>query len=345
MSLITEACAAGARRHKACEVLGLSVRTLQRWQGGEKLRSDGRKAVAGQRTPANKLSESERAELLTLANSAVFADKPPSQIVPALADQGRYIASESTFYRVLKAEKQSSHRGRSRPPTHHRPEPCKATGPNRLWSWDITYLATTVRGVFFYLYLYLDLYSRKIVGWEVFAEESAEHAGETVRKACWRERVAPETLTLHSDNGSPMKGATMLATLQRLGIMPSFSRPSVSNDNAFSEAMFKTLKYHPSYPDKSFENLEQARAWVAEFVHWYNEQHRHSAIKFVTPGQRHRGEDIDILAHRQALYEAARRARPERWSGSTRDWAPADTVTLNPNRSTLNKESRQPKAA
>ena len=164
-------------------------------------------------------------KLLEVANRPECADKPPSQIVPALADQGLYLASESTFYRVLKTEEQLTHRGKRAPAKAHRPEPLQASGPHQVWSWDITYLATTVRGVFFYRYLYLDLYSRKIVGCEVYAQESAEHAAETVRKACAHEGIAPAQLTLHSDHGSPMKGATMLAPLQRLGILASFSRP------------------------------------------------------------------------------------------------------------------------
>jgi putative transposase len=202
-----------------------------------------------------------------------------------------------------------------------------------------------VRGVFFYLYLFLDLYSRKIVGGEIDPEESAEHAAATFRTAHWREGVVAQALTLHSDNGSPMKGATLLATLQRLGVMPSFSRPSVSHDNAYSEAMFKTLKYHPGFPERPFDSLEQARTWMAGFEHWYNEQHRHSALNFVTPGQRHRGEDSELLAQRQAVYQAARCDHPERWSRATRNWEHVANVTLHSNRTTLTKERTQTKAA
>jgi len=149
-----------------------------------------------------------------------------------------------------------------------------------------SYLATTVKGILFYLYLIMDIFSRKIVGWEVYETESAEQASMVFRKTCLREGAGKD-LVLHSDNGSPMKGATMLATLQQLGVMPSFRRPSVSNDNPYSEALFKTLKYHPGFPDKPFGSLASARVWVAGFQHGYNEVHRHSALKFVTPGQRH----------------------------------------------------------
>ena len=342
---IDEACAAGARVTEACRVEAISARTLQRWREAGEVKADDRRQAAGQREPANKLSQDERRQILAIANEPEFARMPPSQIVPILADRGRYVASESSFYRVLREADQLSHRGKARAPTHHRPLPLQADAANQLWSWDITYLATTVKGLFFYLYLIMDVYSRKIVGWEVFETESAEHAASVFHKAHLREGVGAESLVLHSDNGSPMKGATMLATLQRLGVMPSFSRPSVSNDNPYSEALFKTLKYHPGFPDKPFETLEQAREWVAGFQHWYNEVHRHSALKFVTPGQRHRGEDIVILEQRNALYETTRDQRPERWSGPSRNWEHNAVVFLNPNKSTEKEAKLKEKAA
>jgi transposase InsO family protein len=330
IGLIDKACAMGARQSAACEVLGLSARTVQRWRDGDEVRHDGRGHTENRSEPRNKLSASERQQILTTANSAEFADLPPSQIVPTLADQGQYIASESTFYRVLREADQLAHRGKAKPPTRKRPEPLQADAPNQLWSWDITYLASTVKGIFFYLYLIMDVFSRKIVGWEVYEEESTDHAAKLFRKTYLREGIAAKDLILHSDNGSPMKGATMLATLQRLGVMPSFSRPSVSDDNPYSEALFKTLKYHPGYPDKPFAGLDEARTWVAGFQHWYNEVHRHSALKFVTPGQRHRGEDRAILEQRHQLYEEAKQQLPERWAGKIRNWEPVSVVYLNP---------------
>jgi len=338
IELIDNACFAGARLPAACDILGVSPRTIQRWRRQEK--PDGRKAAAQQRTPANKLSDRERDQILTICNQSEFANMSPNQIVPALADQGTYVASESSFYRVLRKADQLAHRGKAKPPTHKRPESLEASAPNQLWSWDITYLPTIVKGLFFYLYMIMDVYSRKIVGWEVFDTESADHAASLIRKAYLREGIAGEPLVLHSDNGSPMKGATMLVTLQKLGVIPSFSRPSVSNDNAYSEALFKTLKYTPGYPDRPFTSIEQARQWVSGFQHWYNEIHHHSALKFVTPNQRHKGEDLGILAARKALYEAARKKRPERWSRSIRDWEPTQVVYLN-----LKKSKRQAKKA
>lgn len=181
-----------------------------------------------------------------------------------------------------------------------------------------------------YLYLFMDIFSRKVVGWQVYETESSELASEVMRDICERENIARNQVVLHSDNGSPMKGATMLATLQALGVMPSFSRPAVSNDNPFSESIFKTLKYRPTYPRRPFENLLAARQWVDTFVHWYNEEHRHSAISFVTPAQRHAGLDAALLRKRVEVYEAAKARHPERWSGSTRNWQHVTIVHLNP---------------
>jgi transposase InsO family protein len=342
---INEACVVGARQSKACEVLGISSRTLQRWCENGHVKADGRGKPDSRSKPHNKLSPLEQQLILDIANSQEFAHLPPNQIVPMLADRGQYIASESTFYRVLREADQLAHRGKAKPPTRKRPAPLQANAPNQLWSWDITYLATTVKGIFFYLYLIMDVFSRKIVGWEVYETESADQASNIFRKAYLSEGIAGDDLVLHSDNGSPMKGATMLATLQRLGVMPSFSRPSVSDDNPYSEALFKTLKYHPGFPDKPFDCLEGARIWVVGFQHWYNEIHRHSALKFVTPGQRHRGEDITILEQRHLLYEAAKARLPGRWSRKTRNWTPIETVFLNPGKPAKKEVELKQKAA
>jgi len=335
---ITQACADGARHQPACDALGLSARTLQRWRREGAITGDRRSRehrLEGRvRTPTNRLCVKEQADVLAVANEARFAHLSPHQIVPALADEGRYLASESTFYRLLRNADQLARRGRPKAPARVRPQPFVATGPNQVWSWDITYLASTVRGAFFYLYLIMDVYSRKIVGWEVYPQESAGHAASVFHKAHLREGVRADALVLHSDNGAPMKGATMLATLQRLGVVPSFSRPSVSNDNPYSESLFNTVKGRPNFPDQPFESPETARAWVAKFARWYNDEHLHSALKFVTPTQRHRGEHADLLSQRDAVYQAAKAANPARWSGSTRDWNAPTSVLLNPGKPT-----------
>lgn len=187
----------------------------------------------------------------------------------------------------------------------------------------------------------MDIFSRKIVGWQVYETESSDLASEVMRDICERENIGPNQVVLHSDNGSPMKGATMLATLQALGVMPSFSRPAVSNDNPFSESVFKTMKYRPAYPRRPFENLLAARQWVGTFVHWYNEEHRHSAISFVTPAQRHAGLDVALLSKRVKLYDAAKARHPERWSGSTRNWQPVTIVHLNPEKTEIQNTHRK----
>ena len=345
ITLIEGACDAGARLSRACRALAISARTLQRWRENGVVKADGRKEAGTQREPANKLCEHERRQILEIANEPEFASLPPSQIVPVLADRELYFASESSFYRILREADQLARRGKAKPPTRRRPTPLQAGAANQLWSWDITYLATTVKGLFFYLYLVMDVYSRKIVGWEVFDTESAEQAAVVFHKAHLREGIGDQSLVLHSDNGSPMKGATMLATLQRLGVMPSFSRPSVSDDNPYSEALFQTLKYHPGFPDKPFDSLQEAREWVAGFQRWYNEVHRHSALKFVTPAQRHRGEDHAILEQRHVLYQAAKANRPERWSGPSRNWVPEKIVYLNPGKPTKQEVNLKQKAA
>lgn len=317
----------GARRVAACEILGISLRTLQRWEreGGTLDRRSSRSSE-----PANALSKAERERVLSIASSAEYCDLPPSQIVPKLADKGTYIASESTFYRVLREHKLLHHRGKAAVKKSRKIDEHAATGPNQVYSWDISYLQSSVRGLFYYLYVILDVWSRKIVGWAVHEREDNELAATLIREVAEVEQVDPDSLVLHSDNGGPMKGATMLATLQRLGIMPSFSRPQVSNDNAYSESLFNTLKGCPEYPTKPFESLQGAREWVSRFVHWYNNEHLHSGIRFVTPADRHSGAESEILARRNEVYAAARAENPWRWSGRTRNWKPMEIVVLNP---------------
>lgn len=330
LNWIAEACQAGARQARACEVVGISARTVQRWARADSLR-DGR--LDRGTAPSNKLTDLECQQILNVVNQPDYAALPPSKIVPLLADEGRYIASEATFYRVLNAEGQLGHRHAGKPAqSRYKPKALVAVAPNQLYSWDITYLPSVIQGLFFYLYLMMDVYSRKIVGWQVYDTESSDYAADVLVDVCHREGIEPGQVVLHSDNGSPMKGATMLATLQQLGVVPSFSRPAVSNDNPYSEALFKTLKYRPEYPTVPFETLAAAREWVASFVTWYNYEHLHSAIKFVTPAQRHAGDDTAILAKRDKVYHAARAKQPQRWSGKTRNWEPIKEVLLNPDK-------------
>ena len=201
----------------------------------------------------------------------------------------------------------------------------------------MTYLPAVVLGRWFYLYLILDLYSRKIVGWEVHPDDDADHACHLVRRTALAEGIAALTTkpVLHGDNGSTLKATTVLAMLNWLGVSPSYSRPRVSDDNAYSEALFRTAKYRPEYPAKGFQTPEEARQWAAAFVHWYNVEHHHSGIRYVSPAQRHDGRDQAILAARHALYQQARERNPARWSGNTRDWSHIGPVTLNPERDSV----------
>ena len=253
--------------------------------------------------------------------------------MPVLADRGLYIGPERSFYRVLHAYGQAHRRGRARPPQEPREVPrLRAAGANQVWSWDITYLPTTVRGIWLCLYLVIDVWSRKVVAWDVDEREDPFISADLVSRACLRERITKERkqpLILHADNGNAMRAATLESRLKELGVLRSFSRPRVSNDNPYSESLFRNVKYRPDYPSKPFTSKEQACQWVAAFVDWYNHRHRHSGIKFVTPVQRHSGSAKAICQQRADVYEAARCANPPRWSRSTRYWRQTEEALIN----------------
>ena len=314
----------GSRHAIACDDMEINVKTFKRWVIDV---TDKRKGPV--KTPGNKLHLDEVENIVKVCTSKKYMDLPPSQIVPLLADEGIYLASESTFYKILKARELLEHRGKSKRKSLEVPMALIATRPNMIYSWDITYLKSSVAGKFFYLYLFMDIYSRKIVGWKVHDYESMEYSSQLAEEIFLREGILKDQVVLHSDNGGAMKGATMLATLQRLGIIPSFSRPRVSDDNPYSESLFKTLKYCPQYPSKPFTSTDDASGWVGEFVFWYNEVHLHSGIKFVTPSSRHVGKDSEILSLRKKVYEGARLKNPNRWARGTRNWKKVEEVFLN----------------
>ena len=371
ITLIIEAHKSGARIFKACHVIGLSLRTYQRWCNDAfatsppaqesratnininiasvsdavnhapavETRAETRPETAletaplivqgdcrqrGKRSiyiPHNKLSEAEVNIIVDTVNSAQYKDLSPCQIVPRLADLFIYLASVSTIYRVMRrfnqmVDRRNERKGQKRV----KPKALTATAPNQVYSWDITYLPTTVRGQYFYLYLYVDIFNRKIVGWRVFAEENGDNAAQLLEDIYRHEGIISHQLTLHSDNGAPMKGETMLAMLQRLNVTPGRSRPSVSNDNPYSESLFHTIKHRPALPLHRFAEIAHARRWVTEMVDWYNNAHRHSAICFVTPSERHAGLDRAILVKRKAVFEQARQKNPQRWFKNTRNW-------------------------
>lgn len=258
-------------------------------------------------------------------------DFPICRIVPQLADRGIYLCSESSMYRLLRKHKLLAHRLRSMTPRRQKQEiKYMADQPNEIWTWDITLLRSPVRGRYYYLYLIEDVYSRKILAWRVEERESDFYTTRLIKECMAKEGSAATHLRLHADNGNCMKSATMLATLQSLGIIPSFSRPKVSNDNAHIESLFKTLKYRPEYPYRAFKNIEEARNWINTFVCWYNQDHLHSGLNYVTPNDRHERRDEQILEKRMKIYWRANKNHPRRWSRGIRNWKKSIVSALNP---------------
>lgn len=321
---IAEAEGNGARRSAVCDILGISVRTIERWEKNPS--DDGRKnnRIANN----NALSREEKDAVIEVACSPEFRDLSPNQIVPILAENGQYLASERTFFRILKKEGLLTHRSRAKAPERKRPDEIIATAPNQVWSWDISYLLSPIRGIYYYLYLILDIWDRSVVGWAVHEKEDGALAADLLNKACISNSVSQNCLTVHQDNGAPMISFEFLAMLSKWG-KPSYSRPGVSDDNPFSESHFKTLKYRPNFPER-FNSQDDADAWIKKYIHWYNTEHRHSGIGFVTPEQRRCGEDIAILEKRRDTYAKARAEHPERWSGNFRNWNRPTHVILNP---------------
>lgn len=272
-----------------------------------------------------KLSHEERQKIVATYCAKEYDGLSPHEIVPVLAEKSIYLASESTFYRVLRAEGVLRRTKKTVRKQNTEPDVLVAGKVNQLWSWDISYLKTSVRGSYFYLYLFMDIYSRAITGWEIHESEDGAKAARLFETLVsrWNARG----VTLRSDNGGPMRSMHMLSTLRRLGVVPSFSKPSVSNDNPYSESLFKTIKYTAGYPG-TFERIEEARMWMTTFAAWYNYEHRHSRISYVTPMQRHAGLDGQILAQRKRTYETARNLHPERWSNATRSFERIKEVFL-----------------
>ena len=257
------------------------------------------------------MSPEEEKLFLATANSARFADKTPDQIVAVLAQEGVYIASPATLYRLLRKNDTLAHRRESRKPRASiAPQKIQVTGPNQVWSWDITWLKTEVHGIFTYAYSIIDLFDRSIVGWTIETTESEEHARRLFERIIRDLGVCPQIV--HADNGNPMRGVTLAVFLDSLLVVRSYSRPRCSNDNAFIESWHKTLKYTVGYP-KAFTSLELARLWFADFVNWYNTKHLHSGIGYVTPYQKRTGEALHIYAARNRTLAVARLRNPLRW--------------------------------
>ena len=332
MRFLEEGMNAGAPMKAIADLLGICARTLRRWRldfSAQGFSVDRRKGSI--RQVSHKFTAEEREKVLQTINSPQLADLSPKQIVPILAERGEYIGSEMTIYRIMREEGLLNHRGRARQRREPRPVPrLEATGINQVLAWDITLMPGPAKGEFYYLYMVMDVWSRRILGTEVHPIECGEIAGAFFDRICRDEGIlGAHSPVLHSDNGAPMRSFKLAAKMRELGISLSFSRPRVSNDNAYAESLFKTMKYHQSYPLRRFRSLEAVRLWVDGFVEWYNSEHRHSGIQYVTPNQRHYGEADAICTTRQRTYEEARRQNPRRWSREPRSWEQPAVVQIN----------------
>jgi putative transposase len=262
--------------------------------------------------PVRALSPAERVQVHETLNSERFADQAPREVYATLLDEGTYLCSPSTMYRVLTEYTEvRERRDQLRHPAYTKPE-LLATRPNQVWSWDITKLLGPVKWTYYYLYVLLDIFSRYVVGWLIAERESGDLAERLIAETCTRQQIAQDQLTLHADNGGPMIAKPVALLMTDLGVQPSHSRPHVSNDNPFSEAQFKTLKYQPDYPER-FGSLVDARTWAQSFFPWYNDEHHHSGIGFMTPAAVHSGAAAQLFADRQHTLSAAYAAHPERF--------------------------------
>ncbi|MDR5898834.1 DDE-type integrase/transposase/recombinase [Halomonas vilamensis] len=304
------------------------LNAYRRWARGD----ENRRSEANRPLARHTLTPEEHQHVLDICHRPAFVSLPPGQIVTRLLDEEvRYVASESSYYRILREHGEQHHRGRARVPRPEGdPQRHRVTQPNGCWTWEITYLPSLVRGQFYCLYMIVDVFSRKIITAEVFEQESMANNSSVNQRVVLHEGCVNQPLVLHADNGSAMKGSTLQATLQRLNITPSYSRPQDSNDNAISESLLRTCKYRPNFPTDGYADLSAAQQWVVGFLQWYNHEHRHSAIRFVTPAERHAGQDLAVLAKRDEIYVEAKRKHPIRLSGSTRNWTPRKTAWLNP---------------
>ena len=290
----------------ACEALGVSRASFYRQQQPSSIEPKPRPR------PTRSLSQAEQQKVLEVLHSERFVDQSPAEVYATLLDEGIYLCSLRTMYRILaEHEEVRERRNQRRHPVYQKPQ-LLATGPNQLWSWDITKLPGPGKYTYFQLYVILDVFSRYVVGWMVAHRESEILAERLIRLTCQKQQIQPQHLTLHADRGSSMRSKTVALLLSDLGITKSHSRPHVSNDNPFSEAQFKTLKYQPQFP-KQFGSIEDARTFCHPFFDWYNHEHHHSGIGWLTPAMLHYGQAEHVVQQRQQVLLAAYLAHPERF--------------------------------
>jgi putative transposase len=310
---------------QVCTALGVSRATLYRQTQPAGLPSGAARPLSPRR-----LSEVECTAILTALHSDEFADQPPTEVYGKLLSRGVYLASIRTIYRILAASGENLERRAQRSPMVHAKPTLEATGPNQVWTWDITKLRGPVRGVFYCLYAVLDLYSRMTVGWLLAERESADLAGRLFAEIVAREGVEPGSLVVHADRGSAMRSDGLAQLFASLGVERSFSRPRVSDDNAFSESQFKTLKYQPDYPGR-FGSFEHGRGWCQEFFAWYNDEHHHSGLALFTPADVYYGRVDAVVTRRQVALDSAYTAHPERFpNGPPLAQRPPTSVAINP---------------
>jgi putative transposase len=294
----------------ACRALGAAPATIYRRRRPPEPRPRRPRAV-----PARALSDAEREEVLGVLHSERFVDCSPAQVWATLLDEGRYLASERTFYRLLAARHGSvtERRDQLTHPAYAKPE-LLAEQPNELWSWDVSKLLGPAKWTYYYLYVILDVFSRYVVGWTVQHRESAKLAEALIAQAAEQQQIKRGQLTVHADRGPAMRSKPVAFLLADLGVLKTHSRPYTSTDNPYSEAHFKTLKYRPGFPER-FQNIEQARAFCRPFFDWYNHDHRHSGIGLMTPAAVHHGQAQALHAERQRVLTAAYAQTPERFVG------------------------------
>jgi putative transposase len=292
----------------ACRSLGVPRATLYRHRQPKPTRS----AAASRLRPPRALNEQERQRVLDELHSEAFADKAPAEVYAALLDQGQYLCSIRTMYRILDDQREvRERRDQLRHPNYPKPQ-LVATAPNQVWSWDITKLLGPAKWTYFYLYVILDIFSRYVVGWMLAHRESEHFAERLIRETVVKQGIARDQLTIHSDRGPSMRSQTVAQLLATLGITKSHSRPHVSDDNPFSESHFKTLKYRPEFPDR-FVSIEHGLEFCGKFFHWQNREHHHWGLGLLTPATVHYGQADRVLAARQAVLTAAHAAHPERF--------------------------------
>lgn len=316
---------------RVCEALGVSRASLYRRRRPHR--------PPHRTTPARALSEPEREEVLQVLHSERFVDAPPAQVHAALLEEGRYLCSARTMYRLLAHSGEvRERRDQLQHPHYARPE-LVATAPKQVWSWDITKLKGPVKLLYFYLYVIVDIFSRYVVGWMIAQAENAGLAERLIEQSCFKQGIAPDQLTLHADRGSPMISKTVAELLAELGIDKSHGRPRVSNDNPFSEALFKTAKYRPAMPDR-FADIRHAREVFRGVFHWYNNQHHHSGIAYLTPAVVHHDRADEVLDRRHRARMAAYLARPDRFvNGPPRREHLPSAVWINPPEKTTRQDA------